>query len=70
MTTANLCLNCPNPLGLSVTQTTAFCTVLLVTSFGLLIKSLASSCRVQDIPNAEVNEGEDDEAGFRRRSVK
>lgn len=47
--------------------TTAFCTVLRVTSGGRLRSSLASNCLVQEIPKAEV---EAPSGELRLRSVK
>lgn len=47
--------------------TTAFCTVDLVTSSGLLMSLLASICRVHDMPKREV--GGSEAVAF-RRSVK
>lgn len=53
VTTLNFSLTALNVCGLSVMTTTAFCTVLLVTSLGRSISSFASSCRVQLIPNRD-----------------
>lgn len=47
--------------------TTAFWTVLRVTSGGRLSSSLASNCLVQEMPKAEVEEASGE---LRRRSVK
>jgi hypothetical protein len=44
---------CPKACGLSAITTTAFCTVLLVTSLGLSWSFADSSCRVQDMPKSE-----------------
>lgn len=46
--------NCPKNCGLSAIVTTAFCTVLRVTSAGRLCNWLASSCLVHDIPKSDV----------------
>ena len=54
VTIESFSLNCPKHCGLSATTTTAFCTVLLVTSGGLFRSSLASICRVHDMPKTEV----------------
>ncbi len=54
VTMLSFSLNCPKHCGLSAIATTAFCTVLLVTSAGRLWSSLASNCRVHDIPKTEV----------------
>jgi hypothetical protein len=53
-TTPSCALMAPKQCGLSLITTTAFCTVLLVTSAGLLISRLASNCRVHDMPKSEV----------------
>ena len=50
VTTPSCALIAPKCCGLSVTTTSAFCTVLLVTSAGRSINSLAGSCRVHDMP--------------------
>ena len=63
----NFSLKCPNDCGLSAIATTAFCTVLLVTSAGRLRRSFASICLVHDIPKTE--QGGREEVA-RRRSVK
>lgn len=54
MTTDSFSLNCPTPCGLSVTTTTAFCTVDLVTSGVLFIRRLESICLEHEIPKSEV----------------
>lgn len=54
VTIDNFSLRGPKCSGLSVTTTTAFCTVDLVTSGGRLINVLASICLVQEIPKSEV----------------
>ena len=53
-TTPSCALMTPKCCGLSLITTTAFCTVLRVTSAGLLMSLLASNCRVQDMPKREV----------------
>ena len=58
-------LNWPKNCGLSAMTTTAFCTVLLVTSGGLRRSSLASICRVHEMPKMEV--GALFSVAFRRR---
>ena len=45
---------CPKDCGPSAMTTTAFCTVLLVTSAGRFKSSFESTCRVQDIPKTDV----------------
>ena len=67
VTTPNCALIAPKCCGLSVTTTTAFCTVLRVTSAGRSINSLAGSCRVHDIPKRLVAAWE---GVAERRSVK
>lgn len=54
VTIDNFSLNCPKYCGLSAMTTTPFCTVLLVTSAGRLIKSAASICRAHDMPKRDV----------------
>ena len=54
MTIESLSLSRPKNCGLSVMATTAFCTVLLVTSTGRCTSSLESICRVQEIPKTDV----------------
>lgn len=54
VTIESFSLSCPKNCGLSAMATTAFCTVLLVTSEGRRISSLASICLVHDIPNTDV----------------
>ena len=54
VTKLSFSLQAANMCGLRVTTTTLFCTVLLVTSSGLLSNSFASSCRVHDMPKREV----------------
>lgn len=67
VTIESFSLRWPNSCGLSAMTTTAFCTVLRVTSAGRLNNWLASICLVHDIPNAEVG---DVVAEARLRSVK
>jgi hypothetical protein len=54
VTIDNFSLNGPKCSGPSVTTTTAFCTVDLVTSGGRWINVLASICLVQEIPKSDV----------------
>lgn len=54
VTTESFSLNCPTLWGLSVTTTTAFCTVERVTSGGRLSKSLESIWREQAIPKSDL----------------
>ena len=71
VTTPNCALIAPKYWGLSLMTTTAFCTVLRVTSGGRLINWLASSCRVHDTPNRDVaGWGSEAEVEAARRSVK
>lgn len=65
VTMDNFSRNVPKCCGLSVTTTTAFWTVDRVTSGDRLIRELAGSCLVQDIPNSEVARCE--EVASRRR---
>ena len=51
VTTPSCALIAAKYCGLSLTTTTAFCTVLRVTSAGRSINLLASSWRVHDMPN-------------------
>ena len=53
VTIPSLSRTCPKACGLSAITTTAFCTVLLVTSLGLSWSLADSSCRVQDMPKSE-----------------
>lgn len=54
VTIESLSLSRPKNCGLSVMATTAFCTVLLVTSTGRCTSSLESICRVQEMPKTDV----------------
>lgn len=54
VTMESFSLSCPKYCGLSAITTTPFCTVLLVTSAGRLIRLAASICRVHDMPNRDV----------------
>ena len=63
----NFSLSLPKNLGLSAIATTAFCTVLLVTSSGRFTSCLASNCRVHDMAKTE-EAGREDVAFL--RSVK
>lgn len=54
VTIESFSLSWPKNCGLSAMATTAFCTVLLVTSGGRCNSSLESICRVQEIPKTDV----------------
>lgn len=55
VTTLSFSLTALKACGVSVMSTTAFCTVLLVTSFGRLMSWVASSCRVQLMPKRDLD---------------
>ena len=54
VTMLNFSRRCPKDCGLPAMTTTAFCTVLRVTSAGRFCNWSAAICRVQDIPKTEV----------------
>jgi len=54
VTMDNFSLNCPTSCGLSVTTTSAFCTVDLVTSGERLIRRFESICLEHEMPNSDV----------------